>query len=203
MTDHFSLSELIEYETHLLKKLVTLKELYKYKSCLVKFGTDLKPQREYTIREFVWGFIKDPSLANQVASKLETVLPDIRDQQPTMTVPEMVVKQPICGIRYSNSERYFEIKSKLTNKNTFIIFQTENSFYAMYHEDALVSRDLFHMEYNEEEETVYITEEELPDMVRIFATEGYDLVVFSSNEEGDARADHITSLIGQRLVGFQ
>jgi hypothetical protein len=203
MADQSALDKLIEYETLLLKKIIKLKDLYKFKSCLVKFGLDLKAHREYTIREFVWGFIKDPSLANEVAIRLEDILPDIRDEQPTLLVPGIAIKQPIGGIQYTHKDRYNEIKSKSTNENTLIIFQIEKSLYAMYYNDALIGRDLFDMQYNEDEASVLITEDELPDRVRTFASQEYDVVVFSTSETGDVRADHISSLCGQQFLGFQ
>lgn len=199
-----SLNKLIEYETQLLKKIIKLKDLYKYKTCLVKYGSDLKPHREYTIREFVWGFIKDPSLANEVAISLEIALPDIRDETPTMYLPEISIKKPMSGITYSISDRYNEIKNKLSNKNTLIIFQVEQAMYEMYYEDALIARDLFGLNYDEEKLTVSIVEEELPEIVRSMAVQDYDVVVYATNENGDeSRVNHIPSLIGQQLFIIQ
>ena len=199
-----SLNKLIEYETQLLTKIIKLKDLYKFKTCLVKYGTDLKPHREYTIREFVWGFIKDPSLANEVAISLEAALVDIRDEPPTMVVPAINVKTQLCGIQYSIHERYNEIKGKLTNKNTLIIFQTGNELYEMFYEDALIGRDLFQLNYDEEELCVFISENELPEVIRGMAGQDYDVIIYSVNCDGsDVRVNHITSLMGQQLTEFQ
>jgi hypothetical protein len=73
---------MINNETQNLLKIIKLRELYRYKDVLVHYRYGFTPKQECSIAELAWGFVKDPWCANEVASKLKTLLPDIRDEPP-------------------------------------------------------------------------------------------------------------------------